>query len=53
MVHGLSGGEKRRLSVACGLVGNPSIMFLDEPTSGTTYQDCISMPAHQDLHKHC
>ena len=33
-IRGMSGGELRRLSVCCGLVGNPSIIFLDEPTTG-------------------
>jgi ABC-2 type transport system ATP-binding protein len=33
-VHNLSGGQRRRLDVALGIIGSPEILFLDEPTTG-------------------
>jgi ABC-2 type transport system ATP-binding protein len=34
LTHTLSGGQKRRLDVALGIVGRPELLFLDEPTTG-------------------
>ena len=39
----LSGGMKQKLSVCCALVHAPSVLFLDEPTTG------IDIPSRQDL----
>jgi ABC-2 type transport system ATP-binding protein len=33
-VKALSGGQRRRLDLALGIVGDPSLIFLDEPTTG-------------------
>lgn len=45
----LSTGQKRRLHLALALIGNPDIIFLDEPTAGLDVEGRVSL--HQQIRK--
>nr|WP_207232685.1 ABC transporter ATP-binding protein [Micromonospora kangleipakensis] len=48
-VHQLSGGQRRRLDVAVGIVGRPQLLFLDEPTVG--FDPAARREFHELVHR--
>ncbi|MCH7230642.1 ABC transporter ATP-binding protein [Glycomyces sp. L485] len=47
----LSGGQRRRLDVAAGIVGRPTLLFLDEPTTG--FDPHARREFHELIHRLC
>ena len=48
-----SGGMRRRLDIAMSLIGNPPVIFLDEPTTGLDPQACVEVwQAVKELAEH-
>lgn len=54
-VRGISGGEKKRLSLACELIASPSVIFADEPTTGNIKflirEMCKKFPYYKEVAK--
>jgi ABC-type glutathione transport system ATPase component len=51
--RGISGGERKRTSIGIGLLINPSVLFMDEPTSGTLTVSFLLLVSNLTWVCHC
>jgi ABC-type multidrug transport system ATPase subunit len=46
LIRGVSGGERKRTSIGVELLTNPSMLFLDEPTTGLDSSTALDIVQH-------
>lgn len=51
--RGVSGGQRKRVSIGMEMITDPSVLFLDEPTSGTSILCCLPLLEARPIRMRC